>query len=128
MNTKLRYFEPEEFLMSGKVVFDQMDAGFLEKLDECRHLAGVPFKITSCYRTPEHNRRVGGSPGSMHLKGRAVDIPVSGGVDRWQIVKAAVTLGLSVGVMRDAVHLDDRETPIVFHYYKTIPAGNSEDE
>jgi hypothetical protein len=30
--------------------------------------------------------------------------------------------------MRDALHLDDREEPIVFHYYKTIPAGNSADE
>jgi uncharacterized protein YcbK (DUF882 family) len=125
---EMKYFKPEEFTMAGKVVFDQMDAGFLAKLDACREAAGVGFTITSSYRSPEHNRRVGGSPRSMHLKGRAVDIRVSDGAMRWAVIKAAIGLGLTVGVMRDALHLDDREGPIVFHYYKTIPAGPSGDE
>jgi uncharacterized protein YcbK (DUF882 family) len=114
--------------MKGRDVSDHMNPEFLIKLDTCRDMCGFPFVVTSSYRSPEDNRRVGGSPGSMHLKGRAVDIRVSDGAMRWAVVKAAISLGLSVGVMRDALHLDDREGPIVFHYYKTIPAGNSEDE
>lgn len=115
---ELRYFSPDEFKMDGKVVFDWMDAAFLLKLDECRHLANVPFKLSSSYRTKEKNKDVGGAKNSMHLKGRAVDIQVSSDKQRWAIVKAAVQLGLSVGIMENAVHIDNRDgTPVMFHYY-----------
>lgn len=103
--------------MDGKVVFNKMQPEFLSLLDQCRGAAGVPFIISSCYRSPEKNRRVGGSPGSMHLKGRAVDIVVTIGETRAKIMLAALTLGLTVGVMKDALHIDNRDKQIVFHYY-----------
>ena len=37
-----------------------------------------PIRITSPYRTPEYNRKVGGKPSSQHLEGRAADIVVVG--------------------------------------------------
>jgi uncharacterized protein YcbK (DUF882 family) len=37
-----------------------------------------PVRITSGYRSPEHNRRVGGAPQSYHLRGMAADIVVAG--------------------------------------------------
>ena len=37
---------------------------------------GNPLHVTSGYRTPEHNRKVGGRPQSQHLQGRAVDVSV----------------------------------------------------
>lgn len=114
--------------MDGKPVFDKMDVAFLLKLDTCRDLAAVPFKITSSYRSPEKNRRVGGAPGSMHLKGRAVDIECPDGATRAVIMKAALTLGLSVGIMRDALHLDNRDPQIVFDYYTRYGSTNSPDE
>lgn len=114
----LRYFSPEEFTMDGKVVFDWMDATFLIKLDECRHLANVTFKLSSSYRSTEKNKAVGGAKNSMHLKGRAVDILVSSDSQRWAIVNAAVQLGLSVGIMKNAVHIDNRDgNKVLFHYY-----------
>lgn len=115
---ELKHFSPSEFTMDGKVVFDKMDTAFLALLDQCRELAGVPFIISSCYRTPSKNRKVGGSVGSLHLKGRAVDVICTMGETRAKIMKAAMELGLSVGVMPNALHLDDREDQIVFHYYK----------
>lgn len=116
---ELKHFSPSEFTLLGEVVFDKMQPDFLAMLDECRHRAGVPFKITSSYRTPEKNRMVGGSPTSMHLKGRAVDISCTTGRMRARIMHAALGLGLSVGVMERALHLDDRavSAPIVFDYY-----------
>jgi uncharacterized protein YcbK (DUF882 family) len=38
-------------------------------------LSRVPgLHVSSTYRTPAHNRRVGGSPTSYHLRRRAVDV------------------------------------------------------
>lgn len=64
----LRHFSVIEFNRA-----DLMDDSFLRWLDDVRHLAGVPFKLTSDARTAEHNAKVGGSPTSLHLLGRAVD-------------------------------------------------------
>lgn len=128
LTVKLRYFSEADFREDGRDVSDRMNADFLIKLDTCRHLCGFPFIVTSSWRSPEKNRRVGGSPGSMHMKGRAVDIRCTDGAQRWQIVKAAVSLGLSVGIMQNAVHLDDREGPIVFHYYHRTPQGVAPEE
>ena len=61
---------------------------------------------------------VGGSRHSMHLTGRAVDIPVKSGTERAKIIRAALSLGLSVGIMENAIHIDDRDDQILFHYYE----------
>lgn len=39
---------------------------------------GKPVTITSGYRTPAHNAKVGGAKSSQHLLGRAADIQVAG--------------------------------------------------
>ena len=54
--------------------------------DRIRHLAwslqrirneiGLPMRINSAYRCPEHNRAVGGSPGSYHPQSLAADIHI----------------------------------------------------
>lgn len=43
-------------------------------LEEVRVLIGAPIIITSGFRSPEVNRRVGGSPNSAHMAGLAADI------------------------------------------------------
>lgn len=113
----MRYFTEGEFLLDGVNVYNHMDTAFLSLLDECRHIAGVKMKINSCYRTKEKNKAVGGAPNSMHLFGRAVDIETKSGVPRMKIVRAALSLGLTVGIMENAVHIDNREEQTLFHYY-----------
>lgn len=118
MSIELRYFKPHEFTQDGVVVFDKMNVAFLKKLDECRHQAGLKMSSpTSSYRSFYKNRMVGGSRDSMHLIGRAVDIPVKNGTERAKIIRAALSLGLSVGIMENAIHIDDRDDQILFHYY-----------
>lgn len=47
------------------------------KLERLRHeLGDVPIPITSWYRSPAHNRKVGGAAKSKHMDAIAVDIPV----------------------------------------------------
>lgn len=45
-------------------------------------------RVTSTYRTPEHNRRVRGVPNSYHLSGRAIDIARRSGVRHSEIESA----------------------------------------
>src|SRR5882672_3895445 len=39
---------------------------------------GVPLRVTSEYRSPEHNAAVGGTRGSQHLHGNAIDVSLTG--------------------------------------------------
>ena len=45
-------------------------------------------RVTSTYRTREHNRRVGGVRNSWHIRGRAIDIARKPGVTHSQIAAA----------------------------------------
>ena len=53
-------------------------------------------RVTSTYRSPAHNRRVGGVPNSYHLSGRAIDIARRPGVSHWQIAAAFRTAGYNL--------------------------------
>jgi uncharacterized protein YcbK (DUF882 family) len=55
-----------------------MKPSALEMLDKARERSGLPFKINSGYRTPEHNKEIGGVEDSAHVRGYAADIDVSG--------------------------------------------------
>ena len=90
-----------------------MDATFLELLDTARDKAGVPFKITSGYRTSEYNKSLQdkgykASPNSSHLRGYAADIACTSGSQRWQIINALIEAGFSrIGVAKTFVHVDN---------------------
>jgi hypothetical protein len=45
-------------------------------------------RVTSTYRSPAHNRRVGGVANSYHMRNRAIDIARRPGVSHWQIAAA----------------------------------------
>lgn len=112
----MKYFKPSEFVMSEENVFDKMDLDLLSRLDTLRGLVNEPLHITSSYRSPDYNSKIGGSTRSMHLKGKAVDISCNNGTLRAKIVKHALDLDLSVGVAKTFIHIDSRENQIVFTY------------
>ena len=98
----LRYFNKNEFEYPYK-----MDHDLLRKLDIARALAGVPFVITSDYRTPEHNEQVGGAPDSAHLRGLAVDIRCSNSGERYIIYDGLRTAGFRrIGLGDGFIHAD----------------------
>lgn len=124
----MKYFDYEEFdspdeIGSGLPTTDggKMNVNFLHKLDEARAISGVPYKITSGYRTPEHNAKVGGRVGSSHLKGVAVDIKCNNSSDRARILKGLFTVGLGrrVGIATQFIHVDaDYDKPSAIWLYQ----------
>lgn len=71
-----KYFSSREFENSTDEEF-YIDSVLLEKLDLVREEFGEPLTITSGYRSPTHNAKVGGSPSSQHCLGKAADIKPS---------------------------------------------------
>ena len=58
-------------------------------------------QVTSTYRSPSHNRRVGGVANSYHLSNRAIDIARRPGVSHWQIAAAYRNAGYSLAESLD---------------------------
>lgn len=53
-----------------------------QEFEEIRRRSGNhPIRVLSAYRTPEHNRAVGGSRSSQHVEGRALDLAPPRGWD-----------------------------------------------
>ena len=102
----LREFDSPDAPGSGSA----MQSDFLVKLDKARELCGLPFKINSGFRTPAHNKAVGGEPNSAHTKGWAadIDVPNSGGSRlRFLIVRALIQAGFNrVGIANGFIHVD----------------------
>jgi uncharacterized protein YcbK (DUF882 family) len=112
----MKYFTLDEFdspdLPNSGI---NMDANFLSMLDDARHMADIPFKINSGYRTKEHNieiyRRLGKKPiDSAHLKGKAADISCSTSRERWIIITALQDAGFNrIGIANNFIHVDSDE-------------------
>lgn len=120
--TDLQYFRLEEFDSpdepgSGR----RMCGDFLFMLDEARDIAQVPFRITSGVRSISHNKAVGGTENSSHLRGKAADIACTDSATRFRIVAALLAVGFDrIGIGETFIHVDNDDeikTPGVVWLY-----------
>jgi len=96
-----------------------MNKDFLDKLEEARLRANMPFKINSGYRCKNHKESLA-RPTSSHVLGVAVDIATPDSVTRQKIMDAIVRAGFTrYGVGKTFIHVDlDLNKPDAFwHYY-----------
>ena len=105
-----------------------IDSALVEYLQKIRDYFGAEVEITSAYRCPSYNGRVGGATGSRHTKGHAADIVVNGVAPRRVAAYAEYIGVLGIGLYETAkdgyfVHIDTR--PYKSFWYGQAQAGRS---
>lgn len=123
MKNKSKYFSPREFeLCNPPCSIDDMQQSFLDTLDRIRDMAGIPLVLNCAFRSVDYDLAKGRSGESAHCVGLAVDIRCSTSVNRFKILKAAITCGIRrIGIGKNFIHLDiDKTLPqnVIFHYYE----------
>jgi len=71
---KVKTSYPEQFILDGRVFKLAL------MFEDIRALWQKPIIIHSAYRTPAHNKAVGGAKNSQHVQGRALDLAPPQGV------------------------------------------------
>lgn len=86
----------------------------VEYVQKIRDHFGKSITVTSGYRCPVHNKRIGGATGSRHSKGDAADIVVTGVAPR-EVAKYAESIGIKgIGLYETSAdghftHVDTRD-------------------
>jgi hypothetical protein len=94
-----------------------IDPNLIIKLQKIRNDYAYPMTVNSGIRCPKWNAEVGGRPGSHHLPAQgccAVDIHMTDRRGRAILVRRGLELGLSIGVYKVFIHLDNRLNQIIW--------------
>ena len=94
------------------------------ELQVLRDVLKQPININSAYRSPSHNRKVGGVKNSQHVKGTAVDIVVKGlsteqlayKID--ELISKGIMQQGGIGIYDTFVHYDIRGTKARWDFRK----------
>ena len=101
-----------------------IDTDLVNLLQQIRDAFDRAVTINSAYRTPTHNKRVGGASNSQHVKGTAADIRVQGvppfAVAAWmeQHIKSVGKHACGYYPISLFCHVDVRATKVLFQEFK----------
>lgn len=111
-----KHFHSTEFDCHGNGCCSEtkVNEKLIEILEQIREHFDAPITVTSAYRCPTHNRRIGGVTGSRHSKADAADIVVKGVAPRI-VAQYAESIGVKgIGLYESSkdgyfVHVDTRD-------------------
>lgn len=117
-----RHFNLREFI-SPDTNGVKVDYRLVVVCERLRRELNVPITITSGYRTKAHNKRVGGSKDSYHIKGLAVDMVPKGISLRKFFIKATKIKDVGgLGWYEDShIHIDIRKNRLYWVKLKGKP-------
>jgi len=117
-----RHFNLREFI-SPDTDEAKVDYHLVVVCELLRRELNVPITITSGYRTKTHNKRIGGSKDSYHMKGLAVDMVAEGISLRKLFIKATKIKGVGgLGWYQDShIHIDTRKDRLYWVKLKGKP-------
>ena len=126
----IRHFEWHEFLVKGgshspanpnsdppENLWENV-LPLVRVLDAFREQVGLPVVLTSVYRSPQYNRRIGGATRSQHMAFTAADFKVVGAgagstgqwAERMRQIRSSGLFSGGIGTYRTFVHVDVRGT------------------
>ena len=98
-----------------------IDLDLVQILQKIRDHFGKSVSISSAYRCPSYNKRVGGASKSYHVRGQAADIKVSG-ISPLLVAQYAESLGVKgIGYYDTFVHIDTRTSKFYWYSDAQIP-------
>ena len=109
----IKHFDLDEFDQPGKPGSGgNMRISTLLALDATRESYGKAMRISSGFRGPDHNKKVGGARNSAHLAGYAADVAGIEDADIVEFLESAWNEGKfrRFGIMNGAVHVDNDPT------------------
>jgi Peptidase M15 len=119
-----------EPLPAGTWAMEQPSSGRAVDMANVKQIGARWGQVTSTYRSPEHNRAVGGVPNSYHLRGRAIDIARRPGVSHYQIAAAYRAAGYALAESLDegdhshfAFGPPKHHAPVAQAQMVSVPAG-----
>jgi uncharacterized protein YcbK (DUF882 family) len=113
-NFSLNEFNKHNFTVPTDVLRNLLELA--KNLQVLRDEVKKPIKITSGYRSPEHNAKVGGVKSSKHITGQAADIKVEGYTPKQvtEVIEKLIAAGKmkqgGIGTYSTWVHYDVRGT------------------
>lgn len=82
------HFKVSEFTCKCGCGYNVIDQRVIDMAETIRQELGVPVRVNSGCRCEKHNRAVGGTKGSFHMKGKAADLLCSlGALKMFETVK-----------------------------------------
>lgn len=117
----LTYFTEEEFTRSSFALpleaellktiqsdpLSLFDRYALQKLDQTRDYAGIPFVLNCSFRSKAYDVQKGRSGNSAHCKGYAFDIQAKSDSARFKILNSAILNAWPrIGIYPTFIHLD----------------------
>lgn len=128
-NTKLSTnFTVSEFAIKDVNYPCKVDMSLIDKLQNIRNYFGQPVNITSGYRCPSYNAKIGGATNSYHTKGQAADMYIKGLDPELVGLYAQVVLGMKgIGIYHDDLfcHLDTRTSVFYWRNQSCTNQGSS---
>ena len=106
-------FECKDGSLMPVDVLENIDT-LARQLQRVRDITERPIRITNAYRSPEHNKKVGGVKNSQHLYGTAADIQIRNMTPKQvynllnKLMDEGIILQGGLGLYRSFVHYDFR--------------------
>ena len=105
--SQIHHFKKDEFACGCGCGLNNIDLKLVMRLEKARRNLTIPFIISSACRCSNHNKSVGGSESSSHIKGLAVDILIDSSSSRYKIIQSLLDNGFNrLGVYKNFVHVD----------------------